>query len=487
MIKQRLFTPGPTDVPPEVLVEMAKPIFHHRTSRFQEMFKAVNDGLKKLLFTSGDVLTLAGSGTAGMEAAMICTIPRDKKVLVAQGGKFAERWVKVGKVYGMQVDEVKVEWGMSIAPQLVQEKLATGQYGAVVVVHSETSTATACDLQGVSAVVRKTDAILLADCISSAGTLPIKMDEWGVDVVATGSQKALMLPPGLALVAVSPKAWALAEKIKAPALYLDLKAYRKSLADNDVPYTPAISLIRGLEVALGMIHKVGIETLWARTAVLSRACREAAKALGLAVYSKQPSDSVTGSQKALMLPPGLALVAVSAKAWANIDKIKAPSLYLDLKAYKKSIVDGDVPYTPAITLIRGLEVALAMIHKVGVERLWARTAVLARACREAFKAMGLAVYSRQPSDSVTGILYPPGVEDKQFRNKLLRDKYGCSVAGGQAELEGKMFRISHMGYVDPVDTIGLVAAIEYALAACGVKVEIGKGVAAAAKIIQEWA
>ena len=379
MIKQRLFTPGPTDVPPEVLVEMAKPIFHHRTSRFQEMFKAVNDGLKKLLFTTSDVLTLAGSGTAGMEAAMICCIPRDKKVLVAQGGKFAERWVKIGKIYGMQVDEVKVEWGTSISPQLVQEKLATGQYGAVVVVHSETSTATACDLQGIAAVVKKTDAILLADCISSAGTLPIKMDEWGVDVVSTGSQKALMLPPGLALVAVSAKAWALAEKIKAPALYLDLKAYRKGLADNDVPYTPAITLIRGLEVALGMIHKVGIEKVWARSAVLSKACREAAKAIGLEVYSKQPSDSVTG------------------------------------------------------------------------------------------------------------ILYPAGVEDKKFRNKILRDKYGASVAGGQADLEGKMFRISHMGYVDPIDTIGLVAAIEYALAECGVKVEIGKGVATAARIIKDWA
>ena len=379
MIKQRLFTPGPTDVPPEVLVEMAKPIFHHRTTRFKEMFAAVNDGLKKLLFTSGDVLSLAGSGTAGMEAAMICTIPRDKKVLVAQGGKFAERWVKVAKVYGMQVDEVKVEWGTAIAPALVEQKLATGQYGAVVVVHSETSTATACDLQGIAAVVRKTDAILLADCISSAGTLPIKMDEWGVDVVATGSQKALMLPPGLALVAVSPKAWALAEKIKAPSLYLDLKAYRKSLADSDVPYTPAI------------------------------------------------------------------------------------------------------------TLLRGLEVALAMIHKVGIERVWARSAILARACREAAQAIGLAVYSKQPSDSVTGILYPAGVEDKKFRNKLLRDKWGASVAGGQGDLEGKMFRISHMGYVDPVDTIGLVAVIEYALAECGVKVEIGKGVATAARIVKEWA
>jgi aspartate aminotransferase-like enzyme len=357
---------------------MAKPIFHHRTSRFQEMFKAVNDGLKKLLFTSGDVLTLAGSGTAGMEAAMICTIPRDKKVLVAQGGKFAERWVKVGKAYGMQVDEVKVEWGTGIAPPLVAEKLATGQYGAVVVVHSETSTATACDLEAIAKVVRGTDAILIADCITSAGTLPLRTDDWGVDIVVTGSQKALMLPPGLALVGVSPKAWAMIEKNPAPGVYLSLKAYRKSLAENDVPYTPAI------------------------------------------------------------------------------------------------------------TLIRGLKVSLDMIHGIGIEKVWSRTALMAKAVREAMKAHGLKVYSRRPSDSVTGIMYPEGIEDKKFRNKVLRDTWGASVAGGQGELEGKMFRVSHMGYVDPLDTIGLVAAIEYAMVDCGVKLEVGKGVSVAVNVIKDF-
>jgi serine---pyruvate transaminase len=283
MIKQRLFTPGPTDVPPEVLVEMAKPIFHHRTTRFKEMFAAVNEGLKKLFMTSNDVLTIAGSGTAGMEAAIACTVPRDKKVLVAQGGKFAERWVKVAKTYGCQVDEVKVEWGTGITPQQVKDKVSTGEYGAVVVVHSETSTATACDLEGIAKAVKGSDAILIADCITSAGTLPLRTDEWGVDIVAAGSQKAFMLPPGLALVSVSPKAWAKAEKITPPGVYLNLKAYKKSLADNDVPYTPAISLIRGLQVSLEMIHKVGVEKVWSRTAILARAFREAMKAQGMKV------------------------------------------------------------------------------------------------------------------------------------------------------------------------------------------------------------
>ena len=378
MIKQRLFTPGPTDVPPEVLVEMSKPIFHHRTQRFKEMFAQVNEGVKKLLVTANDVLTIAGSGTAGMEAAISCAVPRDKKVLIANNGKFAERWVKVAKLYGCQVDEAKPTWGTGIAPEEVKAKVATGQYGAVIVVHSETSTATACDLAGIGAAVKNSDAILIADCITSAGTLPLKTDEWGVDIVGVGSQKAFMLPPGLAFLSVSKKAWANVEKIKAPTLYLDLKAYKKSLADNDVPYTPAVSLIRGAKVALDMIHAIGIEKVWARSAVLAKATREAAKALGLEVFSKQPSDSVTG------------------------------------------------------------------------------------------------------------IMYPAGIEDKKFR-KVLREKYGCSVAGGQGELDGKMYRVSHMGYVDPVDTIGLLAAIEYVLNDSGVKVEIGKSVAVAAKVLKDWA
>ncbi|RPI62979.1 MAG: alanine--glyoxylate aminotransferase family protein [Planctomycetaceae bacterium] len=378
MIKQRLFTPGPTDVPPEVLTEMSKPMFHHRTQRFKDMFAQVNDGMKKVLMTTNDVLTLAGSGTAGMEAAISCAVPRDKKVLIANNGKFAERWVKVAKLYGLQIDEVKQDWGTAISPELVKQKVATGEYGAVIVVHSETSAATACDLAAIGAAVKGSDAILIADCITSAGVLPLRTDEWGVDIVAAGSQKALMLPPGLAFVAVSPKAWAVIDKIASPTMYLNLKAYKKSLADNDVPYTPAVSLIRGAKVVVDMLNTIGIEKIWARAAVLAKASREAAKAMGMEIFSKQPSDSVTG------------------------------------------------------------------------------------------------------------IMYPAGIEDKKFR-KVLREKYGCSVAGGQDALDGKMFRISHMGYVDPVDTIGLVAAIEFVLADSGVKVEIGKGVAAAAKVLKDWA
>jgi len=376
MIKQRLFTPGPTDVPPEVLNEMARPIFHHRTERFREMFALVNAGLKKVLKTANDVLTIAGSGTAGMEAAIACAVPRDRRVLISNGGKFGERWVKVARRYGLDVDEVKLDWGAALQPELVKERLATGEYGAVITVYSETSTATACDLAAIGRVVAETDALLMADCITAAGALPLHTDEWSVDVVGAGSQKAFMLPPGLAIVAVSQKAWNVIETIDPPCFYLDLKAYRKSVLKDDTPYTAPVSLIRGLKVAIEKINEIGIDTITARTALLARATRAAAEAIGMKVFS------------------------------------------------------------------------------------------------------------RQPSDSVTGLLYPQGIDDG-FR-KALEAKYGASIAGGQDHLKGKLCRISHMGYVDPLETIGLVAAMEYTLADLGAKVEIGAGVAAATKVLREW-
>jgi len=376
VIKKRLFTPGPTEVPAEVLVEMAKPIFHHRTSQFKEMFAKVNEGLKKIYRTKNDVLTIAGSGTAGMEAAISCAVPRDKKVLVANSGKFGERWVEVAKLYKLDVDEVVTEWGTPITAQTVKEKLATGLYGAVVVVYSETSTCTACDLKAIAAEVSKTDALLIVDAITALGVLPLETDEWKIDIVASGSQKALMLPPGLATVCVSPKAWAVIDTIPNPGFYLNLKAYRKSIADNDTPYTPAVTLIRGMKVSVDMINEIGIEKVWKRASLLAKATREAAKAHGLAIGSKSPSDSVTA------------------------------------------------------------------------------------------------------------VALPAGVDDSI--RKVLSGKYGISVAGGQDSWKGKFIRINHMGYVDPIDTIGMIAALEYALAGFGVNIEIGKGVAAAARVLKDW-
>ena len=191
-----------------------------------------------------------------------------------------------------------------------------------------------------------------------------------------------------------------------------------------------------------------------------------------------------GSQKAFMLPPGLAILSVSPKAWERIEAIDSPGFYLDLSAYRKSLAKTDTPYTAPVSLIRGLKVAVDVLNEVGIENVWSRTAAMAHAMRSAAEALGMKVFSRSPSDSVTGILYPEGVDDA-FR-KQLQARYGCAVAGGQEHLKGKLFRVSHMGYVDPLDTIGLVAAIEYTLAELGVKVEVGKGVAAATAALKDW-
>lgn len=376
MIKKRLFTPGPTDVPAEVLNEMAKPMFHHRTPQFREMFGAVQDGLKKIFRTEDDIVVMCGSGTVGMEAAISCAVPRDKKTLVANGGKFGERWVKIAKLYGCDVDEVKLEWGKALTAATVQEKLATGEYGAVIVVQSETSTATLTDVKAIAEVVAPTDALFLVDAITGCGTLPLETDAWGIDIVASGSQKAFMLPPGLAMLSVSDKAWAVIDTIDSPTFYMNLKSYRKSLGTNDTPTTGPVSLIRGLRVAVDMINEIGIETLWARTAILAKALREAAVAIGMTVCSESPSDSVT--------------------------------------------------------------------------------------------ALGL----------------PAGIDDSI--RKVLKKKYGASVAGGQDDWKNKVIRVSHMGYIDPLDTIGLVAALEYALKELGADVEIGKGVAVATKVLADW-
>jgi aspartate aminotransferase-like enzyme len=355
---------------------MAKPMIHHSTPEFQAILRAATDGMKKIFRTQQEVLTICGSGTAGMEAAIACAVPRGKKVLVANGGKFGERWAKIARIYGLDVDEAMLEWGTAITADAIKAKVDTGEYGAVIVVQSETSTATVTDVEAIAKVTRDTDVLLLVDAITGVGALPMEMDAWGVDVVGSGSQKALMTPPGLAMVALSDKAWASVDNIKAPCFYLDLKAYRKNIAKNDVPTTAPVNLITGLRVAVDMVNAIGIETVWKRTALCAKALRAAAEALGLTLMSQSPADSVT--------------------------------------------------------------------------------------------ALGC----------------PEGVDvDGQFR-KVLKKKYGASVAGGQDTWKGKVIRVNHMGYTDPLDLVGLVAAMEFALA--GAAVEIGAGVAAATKVLKDW-
>lgn len=299
--KQRVLTPGPTDVPPAVLLEMAQPIIHHRTKQFQAIFADVSARLKKLFRTQGPVLTIAGSGTTAFEAAQVSLAKPGSKVLTIAAGKFGERWQDVYDAYakplGLENIKINVPWGQAPTPASIEEALkANPGVSVVCLVHCETSTATACDLKAIAAAVAKTDALLIVDGITSVGALPLEMDAWGVDALVTGSQKALMLPPGLGFVGLGQRALKRLAEVKATGCYnLDLRRWLKSYEKNDVPFTPPISLVRGQRVALEMIEQQGLENIWARTAKLAAATRAALAAMGLKLISESPSDSVTGA------------------------------------------------------------------------------------------------------------------------------------------------------------------------------------------------
>lgn len=302
LTKTRLLTPGPTDVPADVLLEMAQPIIHHRTKQFQAIFAELSERLQRVFLTSEPVLTIAGSGTTSFEAAQINLVKPGSKTLTIAGGKFGERWQDIYDTYAPTLGiteniKLNVPWGEAVTAEQVQEALkANPDISVVTLVNSETSTATAADVQAIAAVVSKTNALLIVDGITSVGTLPVKMDEWGIDVLVTGSQKALMLPPGLGFVGLGKRAQARLDEVKPTGYYnLDLRKWLKSWQKNDVPFTPPVSLIRGQRVALEMIENEGLENVWARSAALAKASRAAFTAMGLELISKSPSDSVTGA------------------------------------------------------------------------------------------------------------------------------------------------------------------------------------------------
>ena len=359
-------------VPQEILAELARPMGHHRTDDYRRTLREVTEGLQYVFQTKGTCLTITGSGTAAMEAAIVSICAPGRKALVARNGKFAERWADVCKTFGVDHVNYDIEWGTAPKAERIAQYLADdASIGYVIVVHCETSTATACDLEAIAKVTRERDALLIVDAVASAGALPIRMDAWGVDVIATGSQKALMLPPGLGFVAVNDRAWAAADSFSSPAYYNCLKAYRKALA-----------------------------------------------------------------------------------------------------------ADFDAPYTPAIPLVMAARKSLASIREEGIENIWTKSSKLARATRAAGEAIGLRVYSREPSDSVTALCVPEGVDDKVLRARL-RDEHGVMIAGGQGKLQGKIIRIGHMGHVDAVDTLGAIGAIELVLASMGHEFSLGAGVTAA--------
>jgi len=297
MKKLRLFTPGPTMVPEDVLLEMARPQDHHRTAGFKEMFKEVTENLQYLFQTKATCMTLTGSGTAAGEAAIVSCCPpgKDHKVLCCCGGKFGERWAEICEAFDIPHLRYDIEWGHGADPAVVDKMLAEDPaIDTITLVHSETCSSSLSDVAAIAKITQKRKALLIVDGITAVGTIPVKMDEWGVDVYFTGSQKALMLPPGLGFAAVNDRAWERIDAGKAHYFYNNLKKYRKSLEGNDVPYTPNNQLIRGLQWVLARIREEGLESVWARTAMLAQATRAAVEAMGLKLFAADPVDSVTG-------------------------------------------------------------------------------------------------------------------------------------------------------------------------------------------------
>ena len=375
MMKLRLFTPGPTMVSPEAMLAMAQPLDHHRTAGFRDMLKQCAGLLQYVLQTKTAPMVVTGSGTAAMEAAIIGCCKPDAKTLVCHAGKFGERWRDILVRFNLPHVEYALDYGQGFKAETVAQQFKQhGDIKAVIIVHSETSSCAVSEAQGIANLCREHDALCLVDVITAIGAIPFKMDEWGIDV------------------------------------------------------------------------------------------------------------AVTGSQKALMLPPGLGIVAVSDRAWKVIDSHQAPAYYNDLKAYRKSMENFDTPYTPNNQMIRGLLFTLKQIKEEGIENIWARSALLARATRAAVEALGMKVFAADPVDSVTGVVVPDGVDEARWR-KDLRSRYGIHCAGGQGHLKGKIIRINHMGYVDAVDTVGAIAAMEWTLAKQGYKFEMGAGTAAFGKVI----
>ncbi|MBI5642668.1 MAG: alanine--glyoxylate aminotransferase family protein [Deltaproteobacteria bacterium] len=378
MKKRYLLAPGPTPVPDSALLAMAQPMIHHRTPQFSEIFRETADLLKYVFQTKQDVLILAASGTGAMEGSIVNLYSPGDEVIVVNGGKFGERWGKISEAYGLKVHWITVEWGKAVDTAVVKKVLDENpKTRGILVQASETSTTVAHPIKELAALTKDRDCLLIVDGITGVGVFDLPMDEWGIDVLVSGSQKAFMLPPGLAFVALSEKAWKFQETAKCPKFYFDYKKERKNLKDNTTAYTPAVSLITGLREALKLIKEEGLYNVFGRHDRLARATRAASAAMGL--------------------------------------KLLAPEA---------------------------------------------------------------------PSNAATGVFVPEGVDGGKLV-KYLRDEVGVTMAGGQDHLKGKILRIAHLGYVDTFDIIISIAAIEIALNKLGCKMPFGKGVAAAEEILSE--
>ncbi|HZZ81597.1 MAG TPA: alanine--glyoxylate aminotransferase family protein [Gemmataceae bacterium] len=294
-MKQRLLTPGPTPVPEETLLELAKPVNFHRSPEFRAILGEVTADLQTVFCTKNPVLTLTSSGTGGLEAALANSVPAGGKAICLIAGRFGERWRNLCKAFGIEAISVTVPFGQAVQPEQLQKALADHPDAvAVCSTLSETSTGVGHDIAAFGKIIAKTPALHIVDSISGLGAMECRTDDWQIDINCTGSQKALMMPPGLAFVSVSDKAWAVIDKNpNARTFYFDLKKARKNLQTNDTPYTPAHTLIRAMRVSLKKIVGEGMEKVWARQARYAAAARAAFQALGLELFAAQPNTALT--------------------------------------------------------------------------------------------------------------------------------------------------------------------------------------------------
>jgi aspartate aminotransferase-like enzyme len=380
MKKYYLLAPGPTPIPPEVLQALSRPILHHRTPEFEALFARVRGGLAELSETRSEVLILAASGTGAMEAAVVNLLSPGDEAIVLRCGKFGERWAEIAKAFGVTAHALDAPYGDGVPPERVAAALqAHPRARAVFATQSETSTGVLEDIEAYAALTRRTDALLVVDTVSSFGAVPCPMDAWGVDVVVGGSQKGLMCPPGLAFIALNDRAWQAAETARCPKFYWDLRTERKWQARRQAQYTPAVSLLMGLDVAIGLMQSEGLPQVYRRHDRLARAMRAGVEALGLALF-------------------------------------------------------------PRAT----------------------------------------------PSPAVTAVVAPSGV-DGEAVVRAYGEEHNITIAGGQGEMKGKIFRLAHLGYVADYDLIVGLAALERVLARLGVPVDFGAGVAAAQKLFAKEA
>lgn len=377
MMKRYLLAPGPTPVPAEALLAMAMPIIHHRSPDFIPVLDSAKKGLQWLCQTKNDVLIICSTGTGGMVGAVNNFFSPGDKALVVNAGNFGERWTKICKAYNLSVEEITIDWGYTVKPEDIEKALKKDpSIKGVFVQASETSTGVYHDIQAIASVVKKhADTILVVDAISALVAHDLRMDEWGIDVLIGGSQKGLMLPPGLAFIGVSEKAWKFADTSTSPKFYFNFKAERKKLKDNQTNFTSPVTLIIGLNECIKLLQAEGLENAFKRHARLAHATREAVRALGLESYAKE-----------------------------------------------------------------------------------------------------------SPSNSVTAISAPAGIDGQEIY-KNLRVKYGITAAGGQGEAKGKIFRIAHLGYAGTFDVITAIAGVEMVLKGLGHPVKLGSGVAVAQDLL----